>query len=578
MKKFIMNRTMRFKLVTSFSGILLIFLGIACFNFYEINQIKANLHHQNDKMKLKVMALELKENVQELNIIASGLEISKKPEYIETYNTKRGPFNEYIKQIGDTAVTDAQRKWRSQLIQLSVDYLNNFDSASKMVLDPSIKEADLALNLQFLYSESQTLKDQIFTLVDKFYVTYAQSADEAVVLSSEGLDRAGQVMLIASLFVMIVTVIIAYFITRSYTVPIARLQKAVAVIASGDLTHTINSTSKDELGVLSHEFDHMIVQVRDMLGASKQIASSLADHSDAFQRLSQVTAVANTDIVKAIHEISAGADEQAMRSEQSSLIIAELEAEIRDITALADFMMRVSREAAAGTHQGSQSVRALKASSEQSQEVLQQVDAAMRTLGASSKQIGAIVHSITEISTQTNVLALNAAIEAARAGDHGRGFSVIADEVRQLSQQTNDSSRTISGIVLTLQQQIQELQSSLIHASQHSNAQNERVADTLSSFEAIEHSMQGIQEQIENIHLKIELAKSKNDTLVESVQFVAAIAQETAAGVEEVNSTSQQQDASINRIAEESEDILTLAQQLFTEINKFQIDDSEIKS
>ncbi|MGO4272388.1 methyl-accepting chemotaxis protein, partial [Paenibacillus sp. TAF58] len=344
------------------------------------------------------------------------------------------------------------------------------------------------------------------------------------------------------------------------------------------LSHTINSKSNDELGKLSNSFDHMIIQVRQMLNATMQVASSLSDHSHEFHRFSQLTASANTDILKAITEISTGADEQAMKTEQSSMIIAELEAEIRDITAYTYEMKRTSEEASSGTLQGTASVRALKTSSDQSQAVLQKVDAAMMTLSDSSKQIGAIIHSITEISTQTNVLALNAAIEAARAGVHGRGFSVIADEVRQLSQQTSDSSKTIGGIIQALQKQIKELQSSLIEVNESAVTQNHRVADTLRSFEGIEQSMKGIIGQIEQIHVKIEYVQSKNDRLVNSVQFVAAIAQETAAGVEEVNSTSIQQDASIRRIAEESDDILELAQQLFAEISKFQINESAPKN
>jgi methyl-accepting chemotaxis protein len=572
-RKMRFNMTMRFKLIAGFGGVFLIFLAVAFFNLHQINQIKQQMNNQNDKVELKVLALELKEMVQEMNIIASGLEISKKPEFIQKYNSKRQPYNDLIRKIGDTASTPDQQKWRSQLIQASVDYINNFDTAAKMVQDPNLKPNDLQINLLYLYNESQDLKDQIFGLVDKFYVTYAEAADQAIASSTKALNDSSIIMMVASILVLIVTLSIAFLLIRSFTRPIKALQKAVSLIAAGDLTQTINSTSKDELGQLSQSFDHMILQVRQMLSATKHIASSLSDHSHEFHRFSQLTASANTDILRAIHEISNGADEQAMKTEQSSVLIAELEAEIRDITAYTYEMMRTSDEAAAGTLQGTQSVRALKHSSEQSQAVLHKVDAAMQTLAASSKQIGAIIHSITEISTQTNVLALNAAIEAARAGVHGRGFSVIADEVRQLSQQTNDSSKTISGIIGALQKQIQELQSSLIEARDSAFTQNNRVTDTLGSFESIEHSMQGIKGQIEQIHLKIEQARSKNDKLIDSVQFVAAIAQETAAGVEEVNSTSNQQDASIRRIAGESDDILELAEQLFAEISKFKIAD-----
>ncbi|GGI44587.1 hypothetical protein GCM10008018_07850 [Paenibacillus marchantiophytorum] len=574
-KIMLFNMTMRSRLIASFGGVLLIFLAVAFFNLHQVSQIKQNMNDQNDKVELKVLALELKEMVQEMNIIASGLEISKKPEFILKYNSKRQPFNDFIKKIGDTASTPDQIKWRSQLIQASVDYINNFDSAAQMIQGNGTNPKDLEINLLYLYNESQELKDKIFELVDKFYVTYANSADLAIADSTKALDSTSQVMMIAAVVVLAVTIAIAFLIIRSFIRPISRLQKAVTLIAEGDLTQTINSKSTDELGTLSNSFDHMIIQVRHMLSATKHIASSLSEHSHEFHRFSQLTASANTDILKAIHEISHGADEQAVKTEHSSIVIAELEAEIRDITAYTYEMKRASDEAAAGTQQGTNSVRELKASSEHSQDLLQRVDAAMQTVAASSKQIGAIIHSITEISTQTNVLALNAAIEAARAGAHGRGFSVIADEVRQLSQQTNQSSKTISAIIGTLQQQIKELQSSLIEARDSALAQDSRVADTLGSFESIDYSMQGIKLQIEQIHLKIEQARSKNDELVDSVQFVAAIAQETAAGVEEVNSTSIQQDVSIRRIAEESDDILDLAQQLFAEISKFRINEEE---
>ncbi|TXK86155.1 methyl-accepting chemotaxis protein [Paenibacillus sp. N3.4] len=576
MRNIQLNMTMRLKLIASFSGVLLIFLAVAFFNLHQVSQIKQHMNNQNDKVELKVLALELKEMVQEMNIIASGLEISKKPEFILKYNSKRQPYNDFIKKIGDTATTDDQKKWRSQLIQASVDYINNFDSAAQMIQGNGTSPKDLEMNLLYLYNESQDLKDKIFELVDKFYVTYAESSDQAIARSTEALNSTSQVMMIASILVLLIIIVIAYFLIRSFMRPISILQKAVTQIAAGDLTQTINSKSKDELGSLSNSFDHMIIQVRQMLGATMHIASSLSEHSHEFQRFSQLTASANSDILKAITEISSGADEQAMKTEQSSLIIAELEAEIRDITEYTYEMKRASDEAAAGTQEGTNSVRALKASSEESQAVLHKVDGAMNTLAASSKQISAIIHSITEISTQTNVLALNAAIEAARAGVHGRGFSVIAEEVRHLSQQTNQSSKTISSIVGALQKQIGDLQATLLQARESTVTQNNRVTETLGSFEGIERSMSGIKGQIEQIHVKIEQARSKNDKLVDSVQFVAAIAQETAAGVEEVNSTSIQQDASIRRIAEESDDILELAQQLFAEISKFQIDSNEV--
>ena len=150
--------------------------------------------------------------VQEMNIIASGLEISKKPEFIEKYNSKRKPYNDFIQKIGNTASTPDQQKWRSQLIQASVDYINNFDTAAKMVQDPNIKATDLQINLLYLYNESQELKDKIFGLVDKFYITYADGAAQAIASSSKALNDSRTIMLVASAFVFFLTLVIAFLI------------------------------------------------------------------------------------------------------------------------------------------------------------------------------------------------------------------------------------------------------------------------------------------------------------------------------------------------------------------------------
>jgi methyl-accepting chemotaxis protein len=565
--------TMRTKLIASFTGVLIIFLSVALFNLNQVSQIKKSMDIQNEKVDLKVMALELKEMVQELNIIASGLEISKKPEYIEKYNNKRQAYNDMVKRIGDTATTPDLRKWRSQMIQASVDYISNFDTAAKMVQDPNMKPLELENNLQYLYGESQILKDTIFGLVDKFYSTYSQDAQQAIKSSKTMLDTTGSVMLIVSLAVLLVTIVIAFLLTRSFSRPIRHLQQAVSLMAAGDLRQQINSSSQDELGQLSQSFDHMTKQVRLMLGHTQHIASSLSEHAHSFHSFSQVTASANADVLKAIHEISSGTDEQATVSERSSMLIAELETEILHISQYTDLMKNTSLDASSNTRKGTSSIHELKEASEHSEQILQKVNEAMETLSSSSSQIGKITRSITEISTQTNVLALNAAIEAARAGEHGKGFSVIADEVRGLSKQSNESSKMIEQITTMLQNQILDLQLIMGEAREYTLTQNNKVDETLNSFEGIEQSMQAMTSQIGQIHDKIDQARIKNEKLIESVQFVAAIAQETAAGVEEVNSTSIQQNDSILRIAEESDDILNLSQKLFEEISKFRIDE-----
>ncbi|CAG7655919.1 Methyl-accepting chemotaxis protein McpC [Paenibacillus allorhizosphaerae] len=227
-------------------------------------------------------------------------------------------------------------------------------------------------------------------------------------------------------------------------------------------------------------------------------------------------------------------------------------------------------QAVAHTRSGSQAMEALQSAAADSDAVLQRVSLSMTTLSESSVPISHMVGAISDISAQTNVLALNASIEAARAGVHGRGFAVVAEEIRLLSLQTGESAKRIGGIVASLHKHMQQLDASL-HAAQRSFAeQNRKVEASLGSFRDIRISMDELSERIGEVHLLIGQTEQNHDMLVETIAHVAAITQETAAGVEEVHSSSMQQNSAVQQIAAQTEDMLELARSLFAEIGKFQ--------
>ncbi len=386
------------------------------------------------------------------------------------------------------------------------------------------------------------LKDNIFGLVDQFYVRFSNEADQAKATLHQTSANTSRAMLWASVIALLFAAVIGYILLRSLLGPILKLQHAVGFMAEGDLRHTLNETRKDELGDLSRGFDRMTGNVRAMLGNLQGIALSLSRSSLDFQSSSSVTAHANADILKAIEDIAVGADNQASAAEQSASILNELEDKISDIAKYTDIMKETGTQANQKTRIGYEAVNSLKQSSELSEDMLNKVYTSLETLSASSVRIGKIVNTITEISNQTNVLALNAAIEAARAGAHGKGFAVIADEVRHLSTQTNQSSKDISVMIHTLQQQMEKVQSQMRLARETLQSQSSKVEESHHSFDSIRESIQLISSQIEQIYTKVDQATASSAILAKSAQTVSATAIETAAGVQEVNSASFQQD------------------------------------
>ncbi|WP_438447978.1 methyl-accepting chemotaxis protein [Gorillibacterium sp. sgz5001074] len=569
--------TLKTRLIASFTLITLVFAGVALYNSTLLGRIHSASEEQQSKTELQLKALEFKGTAQDIKDIASGLMISRKPEFVDKYKAKRPVFQQTVKDIADTAVTEEQLKWRSQLIMASTDYLNMFDQAVSILSDKSLKEIDVQKNTEYLYEETQKQRDKIFELVDKFYQDYSKDAAEATGVAKKKIDTARSVMNAATWFVLLLSGAIAAVIILSFTRKINRLQAAVATIAKGDLSHTIGSGSgdDDELGQLSRDFDSMVEKVRTMLSHTKSIAASLSEQSGRFERFSGDTATANSHILTAVHEIAQGADQQAKHAEDSSSIIEELDAEMSVIWEAAEAMRQTNATAEGNTRIGKSSMADLQAAAGETARTIAQVRSAISHLGASSKQIDRIVNSITEISAQTNILALNAAIEAARAGAQGRGFSVIAEEVRVLSQEAGDSSKSISQTIGSLQKQIAELERSIQEAQEVLENQDGQVMRTLRSFQAIEESMQEVTSRIDSIYDKLEGAKERNRMLVGKVQHVAAVAEETAAGVQEMTSTSIEQDASIRRIAEQAQEIREYSESLFREISQFRVEAEE---
>ncbi|MGF9714923.1 methyl-accepting chemotaxis protein [Paenibacillus naphthalenovorans] len=565
--------SMKTKLIMTFSFITLLFAGVSVFNLWQVDSIKQHLQYQNDQTDKQKLALQLKQQANSLASIYAAYVLTKKPELIDTYNKEKEEFLRSVERMALTASNADERNWSAKLTNTSKEFAGTFDKAQQIVMNSSLQPQEMDQQLKSAHNESELFKDYIFEHVDLFNEAYNQYALTAVSSTHRQLNDSARFAVITTLLVTIISSITAFLLIRSFMKPIQRLQHAVMQVAEGDLRHKINNSSSDELGRLSQSFDEMIDRIKEMLSNTQTVASSLSRHSRSFHEFSRETAAANKDIVRAIQEISSGSEEQARFSENSAYIITETTREIRQITEYTVMMQRKSKEASSNTHTGSQVMEGLKSAAEQSEKVLHQVYLTMETLSRSSARIGKIVGSITEISAQTNVLALNAAIEAARAGVHGKGFSVIADEVRQLSAQTNESSKTITRIVQTLQAQISEMEASLNEMKLSFENQTGKINESMDAFMDIRLSMDELSDHIEQIHTLVSAAEDKNSKLASSVQHIAAIAQETAAGVEEVNSASQHQDSAIHRIASQSDDILSLAQQLFDEINRFKISD-----
>ncbi|MNO25909.1 Methyl-accepting chemotaxis protein McpC [compost metagenome] len=562
--------SMKWKLILSFLVITLIFLGVAVYQGNKIGQVELSMEKQKTEMEKRITVSTVTQLLQELNRAETALAEANDLELAAPLEDKQQELAKEMANINFEAETPA-----SSILELlrtqTGEYSGLVDQLVQTLGDESLDPLTVLEQTDELHTKALALSQSMLETNGKLYAAAADNAERAQNYSFLLLDHTVSVIVYAAGGVFLFMLLLGWLLIRSFVSPVGKLQAALREIAEGDLRQQINSPYNDELGRLSHHFDHMVRRVRDMLRQTLTVASSLADYSHSFQQSSTITAHTNQDILRTIQEISVGAEQQAVQSEQSTVLLQELERGVQEITDYTDVMLTTSETANQNTRKGSDTVTALREISRHSRDSITKVYEALEKLVQQSGDISRITNSITEISKQTNILSLNAAIEAARAGASGKGFAVIADEVRHLSVQTNDSSIHISRIISDLQDSMADFQEYMLGTKKSLEEQDHQVVETLASFEAIDESITGISRQIGQIHQKVDQTRKINSRLAESVHSVAAVAEQTAAGVQEVNASSTQQDQAIRDIARQAVEIHEISQQLFREINVFKI-------
>ncbi|MFW5687062.1 MAG: methyl-accepting chemotaxis protein, partial [Halanaerobium sp.] len=188
-----------------------------------------------------------------------------------------------------------------------------------------------------------------------------------------------------------------------------------------------------------------------------------------------------------------------------------------------------------------------------------------------SNKIGEIVELINNIAAQTNLLALNAAIEAARAGEAGRGFSVVADEIRQLAEESEDATNQIGGLVREIQSGVGDAVTRMDATEEVVNGSVSAIRNTGKSFEEINSAALRLRDLIENINERSEKVSTNGKDVEATIREIASVSEEAASNAEEVAAASEEQSASTEEIVSASEDLTRMAVDLTDVINKFNL-------
>lgn len=332
-------------------------------------------------------------------------------------------------------------------------------------------------------------------------------------------------MLIMGIVVIIAVVFISLFLSNMLTKSIIMANTFLKEVSEGegDLTKQLPVLSSDEVGLLSRHFNIFINKLNDIISVVKEGSQNVASGSTELASATEELSVTMHDQATQISSVASATEEISVSSTEVLQALQEANAQ----TATADRL----------TVEGKEKLLVSVNEVMEIKERVEKLGATIGNLSASSEEIGNIINVINDIADQTNLLALNAAIEAARAGEHGRGFAVVADEVRKLAERTQGATKEIESIIVSLQDETKAANKDMNDATQKVLDGAETIKETENIFEQIVASVNAIHTTNDIITGSIEEQVTAINNINDNAQVISAGIEQSSTAVHEISKT-----------------------------------------
>lgn len=365
-----------------------------------------------------------------------------------------------------------------------------------------------------------------------------------------------------------------FFSIKSTMKPIKTATEFAKVLAKGDFTVEVDETHlkrEDEIGQLSKAFKEMTISFKKLVGEIAESSTSVTEASDSLASTSNQVSAASVEVSTTIEEIARGAVEQAESTEKGAVKTLELGDLIENNKTHMDALNQSSEVVVKLVDDGLEIVSELSEKAKETSNATDEIFEVIQKTDKSSAKIGEASNVIASIAEQTNLLALNAAIEAARAGEAGKGFAVVADEIRKLAEQSTQSTAEIDEVVRELLDSSNLAVETIKRVSQIIKEQVDYVQDTENKYKEISSAISVSTDAIGNLNKSEDVMEMKKAEILDTIQNLSAIAEENAAGTEEAAASVVEQSSAMNEIVNASGSLSELAEELNNSIKKFKL-------
>lgn len=487
--------------------------------------------------------------------------------YIQEYERYENRMEELIQTIESRMNSDLQLSILNEIKKNNIEIDEFFINRTI----PAVQSND-QLALRSSRNVIRELRAVTVDLLEELNALVAEERNHAISQAREAIARSLLILAIAIISAVIIGSAVVYFVNRGIQRNLNVVVNMANEIADGNLrVEEMKYDGKDEIGQLSTSINQMKRNLQQMMQEILKVSGFVTSQSEMLKEYAEEVKEGGQQISTTMHELSGGSEEQANQSNQVSEHLTNFVSTVTEVTENGEKVNKQANQMLDLTVDGSNAMENSVSKMTIIDQSIQSSLHKVKGLDQKANEITGLIHVIQAIADQTNLLALNAAIEAARAGEHGKGFAVVADEVRKLAEQVSISLLDITEITTTIQQESSEVVQSLESGYEEVTEGTATITNTGNLFVSLKNTINELTNDISKMSDSFHEILTQTKTVNRSMESVAAISEESAAGIEEITATIQQSSASMDEIAKSANELEEQSNQLNKLIQQFKL-------